>query len=386
MEFYTSDQDFIEELQGVRNMEYCTNQDFNTTNIGWSSDLDLFPANSCFQDYSLPIAPAPDCPLYSVPFGDELSAPDFTSDSSNARLNSQTLPYDNSQEEYYSIPILGDEDGGTAALSRTGVSDMGIGAPCKVEPVPELPTFNTGFSFETQVKNKGKKLNGQPSKNLMAERRRRKRLNDRLSMLRSVVPKISKMDRTSILGDTIDYMKELLERVNNLQEEMDLATKELGLFSMFKDVKPNEILVRNSPKFDVERRGSETKIQICCAGKPGLLLSTVTTLEASALEIQHCVISCFNDFAMQASCSEGRATWGLGEGRRQRLGEGETAVTVNEEAQGKEGREKGGLEKWGKWRRWGNMEGGGGWRWHGVRGGVGGGEGEGLAGVSRVKF
>ncbi|KAL0325374.1 UNVERIFIED_CONTAM: Transcription factor [Sesamum radiatum] len=146
------------------------------------------------------------------------------------------------------LPIFGDEDGGTAALSRYGVSDMGIGAPCKVEPVPELPTFNKGFSPESQMKNKGKKLNGQPSKNLMAERRRRKRLNDRLSMLRSVVPKISKMDRTSILGDTVEYMKELLDRVNNLQEEMDLETKELGLFGMFKDVKPNEILVRNSPK------------------------------------------------------------------------------------------------------------------------------------------
>ncbi|KAK4428730.1 Transcription factor [Sesamum alatum] len=311
MEFYTNEQGFIEELLGLTEMEdYCTNQDFISTNMGWSSDLDslpksTFPTSSCFEDYySLPIAPTPDCSLYGgVSFGDELSPPDFTSDSSNTKLDCQTLPYYNSQEDYYSISILGDEDGGTKA-SRTGVSGMGVGAPCKVEPVPELPTFDTGFSPEGERKNKVKKLNGQPSKNLMAERRRRKRLNDRLSMLRSVVPKISKMDRTSILGDTIDYMKELLERISNLQEEMDVGTKDLGLFSMFKDVKPNEMLVRNSPRFDVERRGSEAKIEICCAGNPGLLLSTVTTLEASGLEIQQCVISCFNDFAMQASCFE----------------------------------------------------------------------------------
>lgn len=59
------------------------------------------------------------------------------------------------------------------------------------------------------------------------------------------------MDRTSILGDTIDYMKELLERINNLQQEIDheAGSNHLNMMGLFKDVKPNhELLVRNSPK------------------------------------------------------------------------------------------------------------------------------------------
>ena len=57
------------------------------------------------------------------------------------------------------------------------------------------------------------------------------------------------MDRTSILGDTIDYMKELIERIHNLQEENEVGSDQLSLMGIFKDVKPNEeVLVRNSPK------------------------------------------------------------------------------------------------------------------------------------------
>jgi len=150
------------------------------------------------------------------------------------------------------------------------------------------------------------KLHGAPSKNLMAERRRRKRLNDRLSMLRSIVPKISKMDRTSILGDTIDYVKELTERIKALEEEIGASPEDLNLLNTLKDYSSNsnnEMMVRNSTKFDVEKRDNgSTKIEICCPTNPGVLLSTVNALEVLGLEIEQCVVSCFSDFGMQASC------------------------------------------------------------------------------------
>ncbi|XP_076906316.1 transcription factor bHLH93-like isoform X1 [Bidens hawaiensis] len=168
----------------------------------------------------------------------------------------------------------------------------------------KIPTaFNMGLNEEK--KSKSKKVEGQPSKNLMAERRRRKRLNDRLTMLRSIVPKISKMDRTSILGDTIDYMKELMEKIQDLKEQdIDSDVDHMKMLASVKEFNMNESHVRNPPKFHVERGNIDTRIQICCSTKPGLLLSTLNTLEALGLDMQQCVISCFNEFSLQASCSE----------------------------------------------------------------------------------
>uniref|UniRef100_A0A7N0ZVZ2 BHLH domain-containing protein n=1 Tax=Kalanchoe fedtschenkoi TaxID=63787 RepID=A0A7N0ZVZ2_KALFE len=179
---------------------------------------------------------------------------------------------------------------------------------CKVEMVLS-PNENLGSSTSKmsgggrERRNGAKKAGGQPSKNLMAERRRRKRLNDRLSMLRSIVPRISKMDRTSILADTIDYMKELIEKVSKLEEEEEEHT-EAGPINKLKELKSSEGQAKNSPKFDVKMGEKDTRIDICCTTRPGLLLTTVNTLEALGLEIQQCVISCFNDFSMQAACSQ----------------------------------------------------------------------------------
>uniref|UniRef100_A0A7C8ZJB3 BHLH domain-containing protein n=1 Tax=Opuntia streptacantha TaxID=393608 RepID=A0A7C8ZJB3_OPUST len=58
------------------------------------------------------------------------------------------------------------------------------------------------------------------SKNIVSERNRRKKLNERLFALRAVVPNITKMDKASIIKDAINYIQQLHEQERQIKAEI----------------------------------------------------------------------------------------------------------------------------------------------------------------------
>ncbi|KAH7525250.1 hypothetical protein FEM48_Zijuj06G0205100 [Ziziphus jujuba var. spinosa] len=75
--------------------------------------------------------------------------------------------------------------------------------------------FENGvFEFTAHI---GEGRDGKGTKHLATERQRRVQLNDKYRALRSLVPNPTKNDRASVVGDAIEYIRELLRTVNDLQ-------------------------------------------------------------------------------------------------------------------------------------------------------------------------
>ncbi|KAH6818848.1 hypothetical protein C2S51_002451, partial [Perilla frutescens var. frutescens] len=108
---------------------------------------------------------------------------------------------------------------------------------------------------------------------VMAERRRREKLNQRFIVLRSMVPFITKMDKASILADTIDYLKQLKKRIQELESKIG-------------DMKKRKIRMSDADaSVEVSIIESDALVEIECLQKPGLLSDFIQALRGLGIQI-----------------------------------------------------------------------------------------------------
>ncbi|VAI26544.1 unnamed protein product [Triticum turgidum subsp. durum] len=58
---------------------------------------------------------------------------------------------------------------------------------------------------------------------IIAERRRREKINQRFIELSTVIPNLKKMDKATILGDAVKYVRELQEKVKTMEDDDSAA-------------------------------------------------------------------------------------------------------------------------------------------------------------------
>lgn len=130
---------------------------------------------------------------------------------------------------------------------------------------------------------------------VMAERRRREKLSQKFVALSAVVPGLKKMDKASVLGDAVKYMKQLQEKVKTLEELTTKKTVESVIFlkktQIYAESSSDENPVAGStcdePLPEIEARVSHKNvlIRIHCEKRNGVFVKILSQIEKLHLSI-----------------------------------------------------------------------------------------------------
>ncbi|KAK6128561.1 hypothetical protein DH2020_037705 [Rehmannia glutinosa] len=143
---------------------------------------------------------------------------------------------------------------------------------------------------------------------IIAERKRREQLSQRFVVLSTIVPGLKKMDKTSILGDAIIYLKQLQEKVKTLEEKATKQTMESVVL-----VKRSQIMAEDEGSSD-EKSGTsdeqslpEIEAGICnnqfllrvhCEKQKGILVNLLSKVEKLNLVVVNTNVATFGSLAL----------------------------------------------------------------------------------------
>ncbi|GFP78854.1 transcription factor bhlh25 [Phtheirospermum japonicum] len=139
---------------------------------------------------------------------------------------------------------------------------------------------------------------------IVAERKRREQLSQRFVALSTIVPGLKKMDKTSVLGDAIKYLKHLQERVKTLEEQSTKQTMESVVL-----VKKSQIMAEDEgssdesdelPLPEIEARvcNSQILLRVHCERQKGVLVNLLGKVEKLNLAVVNTNVTPFGSLAL----------------------------------------------------------------------------------------
>ncbi|CAL9116586.1 unnamed protein product [Musa acuminata var. zebrina] len=131
------------------------------------------------------------------------------------------------------------------------------------------------------------------SEHVVAERKRREKLSQRFIALSAVVPGLKKMDKASVLGDAIEYLKRLEEQVKSLEDqvakrqaEKAVLVKKSRLGADDDDSSSDEHPCgRPAPEIEARVCDKAVLIKIHCENRKGVLVKALSEIEKLHLSV-----------------------------------------------------------------------------------------------------
>ncbi|KAK2662773.1 hypothetical protein Ddye_001347 [Dipteronia dyeriana] len=229
----------------------------------------------------------------------------------------KTNTWDYSQTDFY-------PNSNFSVVNPNQVNQMGILKP-KEELLCSQPDIsnsqscfaNQNYVIKTcqgakRIGHAGTRLS-QAQDHIIAERKRREKLSQRFIALSSIVPGLKKMDKASVLGDAIKYLKQLQEKVKTLEEQTSKKTMESVVF-----VKKSQLLFTDQgdhsscsdgesftrsfdetlPEIEARFCDKNVLIRVHCEKRKGVFEKTVAAIENLQLTIINSSVMTFGTSAL----------------------------------------------------------------------------------------
>ncbi|CAL4940935.1 unnamed protein product [Urochloa decumbens] len=142
-------------------------------------------------------------------------------------------------------------------------------------------------SSMTEKKSSGRKPSSSVKEHVISERKRREKMHQQFSTLASIIPDITKTDKVSVLGSTIEYLHYLRNRLKALQEKHQYrsSTAESPTSLNARCCIGTEDDGTATPKIEADVQGTTVLLRVVCREKKGVLIMVLTELEKHRLSI-----------------------------------------------------------------------------------------------------
>ncbi|KAL2342019.1 hypothetical protein Fmac_009959 [Flemingia macrophylla] len=173
-----------------------------------------------------------------------------------------------------------------------------------------LGNQNQNYAFQAcqeEKKNETRPKLSQPQDHILAERRRREKLSQRFIALSALVPGLKKMDKASVLGEAIKYLKQMQDKVSVLEEEQNrkrtvesvVIVKKSQLSSDAEDSSSSETggtFDEELPEIEARICERNVLIRIHCEKNKGVIEKTISEIEKLHLKVINSSAMTFGSF------------------------------------------------------------------------------------------